>query len=340
MNVIEVFTRAASAPTVYRGRGIEQFGEGMNKKSSERQTTSTSAVSVNEKSRAHVQRDIEMICAWVSFAALIVFNALAQAGILRKMVHPTHAEAFTWFVPARYVDLIWVVVYAFVAVWLVRLRNDKHREKGLGRIPPSILGILFTLTCLLQIAWLFCFHAVNYPATITLGLAATIVLWVLWFFSRKHDQTIWGWAPFSLWGSWMGIETITDIARAVSYYLSKNGDLSSLAQMASTIILAVLLLALACFARWHFHDWVFGLSALWALLGIAVRLMDTSKVTAVLIIVLETLAAALMYLPWRKLTGRLNSVDTVSAQTGNAVEVTDDAAADDTDQDDGDESTH
>ena len=47
-----------------------------------------------------------------------------------------------------------------------------------------------------------------------------------------------------------------------------------------------------------------------------------------------------MYLPWRKLTGRLNSVDTVSAQTGNAVEVTDDAAADDTDQDDGDESTH
>lgn len=102
----------------------------------------------------------------------------------------------------------------------------------------------------------------NYPATITLVFASTIVIWVLWFFSRRHDRTLWGWVPFSLWGSWLGIETITDIARAVSYYLSKDGSLSAFGQMISTIILALLLLAVACAMRWYMGDWVFGLCVL------------------------------------------------------------------------------
>lgn len=150
--------------------------------------------------------------------------------------------------------------------------------------------------------------------------ASTIVIWVLWFFSRRHDRTLWGWVPFSLWGSWLGIETITDIARAVSYYLSKDGSLSAFGQMISTIILALLLLAVACAMRWYMGDWVFGLCVLWSVLGVAIRIMDTSKITAVIVIIAESIAAALMYLPWRHLTGRLNSVDALSSAHAGAVD--------------------
>lgn len=240
-----------------------------------RQTEHTQANAVtvepkssSQRSKQKVRHDIEMICAWVSFAALVVCNVLAQTGVMGRMVKPQHSEAFTWFVPARYTDLIWAVIFVFAAVWLVRLGNDKHRARNLGKIPASLLGILFIAACVLQIAWLFCFHAVNYPATITLVFASTIVIWVLWFFSRRHDRTLWGWVPFSLWGSWLGIETITDIARAVSYYLSKDGSLSAFGQMISTIILALLLLAVACAMRWYMGDWVFGLCVLLSLIHI------------------------------------------------------------------------
>lgn len=90
--------------------------------------------------------------------------------------------------------------------------------------------------------------------------------------------------------------------------------------MISTIILALLLLAAACAMRWYMGDWVFGLCVLWSVLGVAIRIMDTSKITAVIVIIAETIAAALMYLPWRHLTGRLNSADALSSAHAGAVD--------------------
>ena len=96
-----------------------------------RQTEHTQANAVtvepkssSQRSKQKVRHDIEMICAWVSFAALVVCNVLAQTGVMGRMVKPQHSEAFTWFVPARYTDLIWAVIFVFAAVWLVRLGND------------------------------------------------------------------------------------------------------------------------------------------------------------------------------------------------------------------------
>lgn len=107
-----------------------------------RQTEHTQANAVtvepkssSQRSQQKVRHDIEMICAWVSFAALVVCNVLAQTGVMRRMVKPQHSEAFTWFVPARYTDLIWAVIFVFAAVWLVRLGNDKHRARNLGQDP-------------------------------------------------------------------------------------------------------------------------------------------------------------------------------------------------------------
>lgn len=108
-----------------------------------RQTEHTQANAVtvepkssSQRSQQKVRHDIEMICAWVSFAALVVCNVLAQTGVMRRMVKPQHSEAFTWFVPARYTDLIWAVIFVFAAVWLVRLGNDKHRARNPARSRP------------------------------------------------------------------------------------------------------------------------------------------------------------------------------------------------------------
>ena len=161
----------------------------------------------------------------------------------------------------------------------------------------------------MEIGWIFAWHNQNYPSAISLVLIQTALVWALWFLTRRSKHhSLWDWAPFSLWGSWLLVECVTDIARAATYYVSKDGAISTTAQSITTIVVVVLLLALACFARYKFGDWIFGLVTLWAVVGVAIRLMDVSKVTAVLGIALATAAAVFMYIPWARISPRLTSM--------------------------------
>lgn len=256
------------------------------------------------------ERDVEMIVAWASFAALIVVMALAQAGVLVHVdMNDARQRVHSWFSAPRYVQLIWIPVYLLLAVWLVRVGNGRRRAKRLGRVRFTLLGALFTAACLVGVGWVFAWAFKNYPASVTLIAVQTALVWTLWFLSRRDDASIWGWAPFSLWGSWLIVETLVDVARAVTYYVSKDGAMSGTGQSVATIVLALALLAVACLARFRFDDWVFGLVALWSVVSIAIHLMDVSKFTAVVIIALAAVTAVFMYVPWKRISGRLGTIE-------------------------------
>ncbi|MEF2736677.1 MAG: hypothetical protein U0N15_05570 [Bifidobacterium choerinum] len=256
------------------------------------------------------ERDVEMIVAWASFAALIVVMALAQAGVLVHVdMNDARQRVHSWFSAPRYVQLIWIPVYLLLAVWLVRVGNGRRHAKRLGRARFTMLGALFTAACLVGVGWVFAWAFKNYPASVTLIVVQTALVWVLWFLSRRDDASVWGWAPFSLWGSWLVVETLVDIARAVTYYVSKDGAMSGTAQSVATIVLALALLAAACLARFRFDDWGFGLVSLWSVVGIAIHLMDVSKFTAVVIIALAAVTAVFMYVPWKRVSGRLGTIE-------------------------------
>ncbi|PAU66790.1 hypothetical protein B1400_1787, partial [Bifidobacterium italicum] len=202
------------------------------------------------------EHDVEMIVAWASFAALIVVMALAQAGVLVHVdMNDARQRVHSWFSAPRYVQLIWIPVYLLLAVWLVRVGNGRRRAKRLGRMRFTLLGALFTGACLVGVGWVFAWTFKSYPASVTLIAVQTALVWALWFLSRRDDTSIWGWAPFSLWGSWLIVETLVDVARAVTYYVSKDGAMSGTGQSVATIALALALLAVACLARFRFDDW-------------------------------------------------------------------------------------
>lgn len=277
----------------------------------------TKSVSSATKAKEHTaQHDIEIIAAWVALLAMIVINALAQFGVLVHLAPgDSRASVFAWFAPDRYVQLIWIPIYALLAIWLIRIGNGRRKAKRLGRTPFTLLGLLFIVTAGVEIGWLFAWHNQNYPSAISLVLIQTALVWALWFLTRRNKHhSLWDWAPFSLWGSWLLVECVTDIARAATYYVSKDGAISTTAQSITTIVVIVLLLALACFARYRFGDWIFGLVTLWAVVGVAIRLMDVSKITAVLGIALATAAAALMYIPWARISPRLSRMVSTASQ--------------------------
>ncbi|WP_163226748.1 hypothetical protein [Bifidobacterium choloepi] len=255
--------------------------------------------------RTGAARDVEMVACWVLFAAMIVLNTLAVFGVLAAAKHDGTAVS-SWFTPDSYVQLVWIPVYALLAIWLVRLGNTKRKSKRLAKTPFGIMGLLFCLTALADIAWILSWTAVSYPLAVLFVLACTVLVGILGFFSRRHDPSVWGWAPFSLFGSWMLVETVSDIFRAVVYYVSKDGAISGGAQAASTVVLVVLLLGLGILAKLKLHDWIFNLVVLWSTLGIATHLMDVSKATGVVLVILGTVAAAVTYIPWQRVSHRLD----------------------------------
>jgi uncharacterized membrane protein (UPF0136 family) len=82
----------------------------------------------------------------------------------------------------------------------------------------------------------------------------------------------------------------------------KGGNV--LVQAVSTLALLALLVAVSAFMNARMHDWMFGLVVIWSAVAIGVRLMDTSKIFAVALIVFATLSAIVIYTPWTRLLPR------------------------------------
>ena len=101
-------------------------------------------------------------------------NALAQFGVLVHLAPgDSRAAVFAWFTPDRYVQLIWIPIYALLAIWLIRIGNGRRKAKRLGRTPFTLLGLLFIVTACVEIGWVFAWHNQNYPSAISLVLIQT-----------------------------------------------------------------------------------------------------------------------------------------------------------------------
>ncbi|KFI65998.1 hypothetical protein [Bifidobacterium cuniculi] len=290
-------------------------------------------------------RDTELIVAWASLAAFAACTALAVSGLLRSILgNDGKRSVYAWFSPEPYVQLIWVPIFVLAALWLLR-QSHEHRKapKGGTLMGLTVPVLLLIAACLVGIAWQIAWQVESYPTAITLVLVEAVLVGALFFFSRRQGDGWIDWIPFSLWGAWIMVECVVDIARAATYYLSKDGPLSSTGQAVATVVVTALLLALACALRFMNHDWVYGLVTVWSVVGIAFRLMDVSKVTAVLIIILATLAMLLMYVPWSRFSPRLTDLDARAhapadgTRTHDGPMVIESHAGDDADTDDDDQ---
>ena len=154
-------------------------------------TATTSGMTKAKKDERTVQHDIEIIIAWVALLAMIVINALAQFGVLVHLAPgDSRASVFAWFTPDRYVQLIWIPIYALLAIWLIRIGNGRRKAKRLGRTPFTLLGLLFIVTACVEIGWVFAWHNQNYPSAISLVLIQTTLVWALWFFARRGKRDV------------------------------------------------------------------------------------------------------------------------------------------------------
>lgn len=174
------------------------------------------------------------------------------------------------FVPAGYVFSIWGIIYiGWIAFVLYQLRPS---QKESPRLRP--LGYLFALSCLLNGAWLFCWHYEQFGLSVLVMLSllgSLIAAYLKLNVGRLSVSPAEKWSvdiPFSLYLGWITVATVANISDYL-YFVGWNG-FGIAPQIWAVIMLAVAsLLGLAMALSRRDSGYLFVL--VWAFIGIAIK---------------------------------------------------------------------
>ena len=248
----------------------------------------------------------EDVLLWAAWLIMVVFNGYAEVFKFNGTTTGTIAKRVNvWIMPAGYVFAIWGVIYIALAVWLVRFSLAGPSRKKFGFLPFTLSGLVFVVTCCLNVAWLIFWHRQQTLVSLIIIAVLTLLVWMLYALVRR-DATKEGtpkvakvldWAPLSLYASWLSVATLVNAAYAI---LDSGSRVSDLIQGFTTVIVVGLLLALAFLMMQKLSDWVFGLVIVWACLGIGIKIFSTVTVLGVLVLAMTAVGALIVYFPWNR----------------------------------------
>ncbi|MFT8704199.1 TspO/MBR family protein [Bifidobacterium aquikefiricola] len=241
------------------------------------------------------QRISQTTVLWISWAIMVAFNAYAE---LARLGGTTTGEIsnreFAWFTPAGYVFAIWGVIYVALAVFLAVL--PREQMPSLWHTGFSAVGMLFVISCILNISWLIVWHYGQFSASMVIIVATAISVWAMYALLRQAQAGILAWAPMSIYASWL---TIATCANASYLAVHQYPHIETTVQATTTFFLLILLLGGAFAIRTRLNDWVSPLVVIWAAIGIGVRLFTASAPIGVIIIAMTAIGALLIYFPWQ-----------------------------------------
>ncbi|MBN2351338.1 MAG: tryptophan-rich sensory protein [Spirochaetales bacterium] len=225
--------------------------------------------------KSAVSNKLIAVVSIVFFLGVLAINSLANTTIFGGRTTGAVADAIpNLFVPAGLTFSIWGVIYllliAFVAYqtrWL--FSADERRT---ARLRP--IGILFIITCALNIGWLLAwqYSLVGLSVVIMLAFLATLILaylrlragserprWIEYVFVRL---------PFSVYLGWISVATIANVT-ALLVTLGWNGFGAS--QAFWTVLMIGIALALALTVLFSRRDPAYALVFVWAFLGVYIK---------------------------------------------------------------------
>lgn len=169
------------------------------------------------------------------------------------------------FLPANYVLLICWLLYIAIFFWLFNFNKTRCEISSAQR---NRITLLFVVSCLLHISWIFLWHFELFTGTVIVKLALLIALLTFYFTFPKQENRMLGRAPFSLLTGWIFITTVSNI----SYWLMIHGWSGfGLSDPLWTVIYLTVSTAFALHFMYHHKDYVMNLVFVWAFIGIAVR---------------------------------------------------------------------
>ena len=225
----------------------------------------------------------------IGFLGTVVVNGLSSAlPINGKTAGELSDQYPNLFVPTGLTFSVWGVIYILLAIFVIyglviAIKKDEQKSSFIQNV-----GILFFISCLANIGWIFAWHyeIVTLSLILMLVLLVTLITIYLKLQIGKSDsprtEKYMVQLPFSVYLGWITIATIANVTALLVYTNWNTFGLGEPFWAVAVIIVGIAITLSVLFTR---KDIFYCLLVDWALLGILLkRLADSTPVQSVVVI--------------------------------------------------------
>jgi hypothetical protein len=218
-----------------------------------------------------IRSDIRAYINIGALALVLLFNYLSNALPFNNLTQGDLGEVYpVLLTPATYVFSIWGLIYLGLIAFIVYQALPVSRENSLVKA----VGILFAVSSLFNILWLFAWHyqKIGWSMIVMLLLLATLIFIYLRIGAVTNVKSIYDRIlvkyPFSLYLGWVSAATLVNF----NVLLYDIGWLGTGGGGIFFTILMVLIAGLVALTVFYLRqDYIYAAVFIWALIGIGIR---------------------------------------------------------------------
>ncbi|MFC1846201.1 hypothetical protein ACFLYM_02155 [Chloroflexota bacterium] len=211
----------------------------------------------------------------IGFLGIIIINGLANAiPINNKTTGQLSDQYPNLFVPAGLTFSIWGLIYILLAIFviyslIVAFKKNTQHSSFIGNI-----GILFFVSCLANIGWIFAWHYEILPLSLVfmlLLLGSLIMIYIRMRIGKSNSPQTEKYLvhlPFSIYLGWI---TIATIANVTALLVDLNWNTFGFGEQFWAVAVIIIGIAIAINILFTRKDIFFCLVVDWALLGILLK---------------------------------------------------------------------
>lgn len=215
----------------------------------------------------------------IAFIFTIFVNALAgSTTLLNGKTSGEISDLYpTLITPAGFTFSIWGIIYTLLLVFTIYQILPRNREQ------PFLhqISVLFALSGILNILWLFLWHyeLIMYSVALMFALLSALIAIYLRLDIGKGEASLWERVcvhlPFSVYMGWITVASIANVAAALTAVSWDGGGIGQVTWAVLVIVVALLITLTTIATR---KDVAYGLVIVWALVGIMSKQIDNEIV--------------------------------------------------------------
>jgi len=226
----------------------------------------------------------------IGFLGTVIVNGLSNALPINNKTTVELSDQYpNLFVPAGLTFSIWGVIYILLAIFVIyglviAFKKDTPKPSFINKI-----GVLFFVSCMANIGWIFAWHYEILPLSLVLMLVllGCLIAIYLRLSIGKSDSTqtekYLVHLPFSVYLGWITIATIANIT---AWLVGVNWNTFGLGEQFWAVAVIIVGIAIALSILFTRRDIFYCLVVDWALLGILIKRLavETTPDQSVIII--------------------------------------------------------